>query len=311
MPRPLPTRPADPRARATSNAIARHTTRTNLTAARDALRVVDATQVSPRNQVELTLGLGQWLFLNERYGPAAELFDAALGRDEALPAGSRKTDAGLVGDVRRSPRADDPASPRPSSTSASSIGWTPSCARPGIDRGRLLAGGGRAIDGRARPRVDVCDGRMVARARHGRITAPRFGPTSIASCRPAIIPERARADGGPATRHARRRGRDEHRVGAIQEPVEVTATADPDYHRGARLHSHYSLRTSSVPPRPDRRRAQNQRAAAERPRSRPLAVDHPGPDRIQHGLEQAGAARPPAPARRGSPFERHAYARPI
>src|SRR4029078_5551553 len=61
----------------------------NLTAARDALRVVDATKLSPRNQVELTLGLGEWLFSDGRYGPAAELFATALGKDDAVPAGAR------------------------------------------------------------------------------------------------------------------------------------------------------------------------------------------------------------------------------
>jgi hypothetical protein len=52
----------------------------NLTAARDALRTIDASKLSADGQTELTVGLGEWLFLDEKYGAAAELFDAALGR---------------------------------------------------------------------------------------------------------------------------------------------------------------------------------------------------------------------------------------
>ena len=61
----------------------------NLSAAREALRGIDAVKLSPRGQAELTVGLGEWLFLNERYGPAAELFDTALGKTDVLGSGSR------------------------------------------------------------------------------------------------------------------------------------------------------------------------------------------------------------------------------
>jgi hypothetical protein len=61
----------------------------NLGAARDALRGIDSTRLSPRNQAELTVGLGEWLFLDERYGPAAELFDTALSRTDAFTPAAR------------------------------------------------------------------------------------------------------------------------------------------------------------------------------------------------------------------------------
>jgi hypothetical protein len=56
----------------------------NLTAARQALRGIDAAKLSENGRAELTVGLGEWLFLDERYGAAAELFDAALGRAAGL-----------------------------------------------------------------------------------------------------------------------------------------------------------------------------------------------------------------------------------
>lgn len=61
---------------------------TNLTAAREALRAIDASKLSADEQTELTVGLGEWLFLDDRYGAAAELFDTALARAD-VPADPR------------------------------------------------------------------------------------------------------------------------------------------------------------------------------------------------------------------------------
>jgi hypothetical protein len=61
----------------------------NLAAAREALRDIDASRLSPRSQADLTVGLGEWLFLADRYGAAAELFDAALGRIDTLGPSAR------------------------------------------------------------------------------------------------------------------------------------------------------------------------------------------------------------------------------
>jgi hypothetical protein len=51
-----------------------------LAEARDALQSVRSASLSPRDQVDLLIGLGQALFLAEIYGPAADLFDTALER---------------------------------------------------------------------------------------------------------------------------------------------------------------------------------------------------------------------------------------
>jgi hypothetical protein len=51
-----------------------------LAEARDALQAVRSASLSPRDQVDLLIGLGQALFLAEIYGPSAELFDTALER---------------------------------------------------------------------------------------------------------------------------------------------------------------------------------------------------------------------------------------
>jgi hypothetical protein len=52
----------------------------DLSAAREALSAVRAAALSPRDHVDLLVGLGQALYLGEIFGAAAELFDVALGR---------------------------------------------------------------------------------------------------------------------------------------------------------------------------------------------------------------------------------------
>ena len=119
----------------------------NLAAAREALRDIDASKLSPRSQADLTVGLGEWLFLGDRYGAAAELFDAALGRADALAPSAARSRARLVGHLRRSSRAGDarapprdlPADRRPDGRGAARAA--------GIDHGRLLAPRGGAIAG--------------------------------------------------------------------------------------------------------------------------------------------------------------------
>lgn len=55
-----------------------------LAAGREALRAVDTRALDPRDRVELTIGLGEALFLNDQFGPAAELFHRALDGSTAL-----------------------------------------------------------------------------------------------------------------------------------------------------------------------------------------------------------------------------------
>jgi hypothetical protein len=56
----------------------------NLTAAREALRSVDAGQLPPAMQTEFALALGQWLFLDDRFPAAAEFFEGVIDKVEPL-----------------------------------------------------------------------------------------------------------------------------------------------------------------------------------------------------------------------------------
>jgi hypothetical protein len=56
----------------------------NLTEAKEALRVLDATRLSPAAQTEFVLALGQWLFMDDKFRAAAELFDAASAKVDSL-----------------------------------------------------------------------------------------------------------------------------------------------------------------------------------------------------------------------------------
>lgn len=56
----------------------------DLAGARTALGSVRAPRLTPRDQIDLLIGLGQALYLGEEFGAAAELFDTALHRRAAL-----------------------------------------------------------------------------------------------------------------------------------------------------------------------------------------------------------------------------------
>jgi hypothetical protein len=55
-----------------------------LAEAREALQSVRAASLTPRDQVDLLIGLGQALYLGEVYGPAADLFGTALDKGMLL-----------------------------------------------------------------------------------------------------------------------------------------------------------------------------------------------------------------------------------
>lgn len=57
--------------------------------AREALQTVRSASLSPRDQVDLLIGLGQTLYLSEVFGPAAEIFDTALDKSTLLGAKDR------------------------------------------------------------------------------------------------------------------------------------------------------------------------------------------------------------------------------
>jgi len=50
----------------------------DLVAAREALKQINTLRLSPRDQVDYAVGLGESLYFEERFGPAAESFDLAL-----------------------------------------------------------------------------------------------------------------------------------------------------------------------------------------------------------------------------------------
>jgi hypothetical protein len=61
----------------------------DLTAARTALGAIRLGSLSPRDQLDLLVGLGQTLYLGEAFGAAADVFDTALGRASTLDARDR------------------------------------------------------------------------------------------------------------------------------------------------------------------------------------------------------------------------------
>jgi hypothetical protein len=61
----------------------------DLDAARGALNAVRPDGLTPRDRVDLLVGLGQALYLGNTFGAAAELFDTALSQSAILPAADR------------------------------------------------------------------------------------------------------------------------------------------------------------------------------------------------------------------------------
>jgi hypothetical protein len=61
----------------------------NLTAAREALRGIDASELTDAMRTEFALAMGQWLFLDDRFSAAAEFFEGVIGKVEPLGLASR------------------------------------------------------------------------------------------------------------------------------------------------------------------------------------------------------------------------------
>jgi hypothetical protein len=61
----------------------------DLAAARTGLSGIRAASLTPRDQLDLLIGLGQTLYLGEAFGPAADVFDTALGQTAMLGAADR------------------------------------------------------------------------------------------------------------------------------------------------------------------------------------------------------------------------------
>jgi hypothetical protein len=62
---------------------------TDFVAALETLSTIRAAALSARDQLDLLIGLGQSLYLDDSFGPAAELFDTALNRASMLSARDR------------------------------------------------------------------------------------------------------------------------------------------------------------------------------------------------------------------------------
>lgn len=61
----------------------------NLTAAREALRGIDASELTDAMRTEFALAMGQWLFLDDRFPAAAEFFEGVIGKVEPLGLAAR------------------------------------------------------------------------------------------------------------------------------------------------------------------------------------------------------------------------------
>ena len=220
-------------------------TRRDLTQAREALRGVDPAPLEPRERIELTIGLGEALYLEDRFGAAAE--SVRVGRSTALGAlGPRRTSACSTGgpprSIARRSRVRPTSGPdlrphrRPHGEGASRED-------PGRRR-RLLAGrGGPGAGDLDRAWHAAPAGWLRATLGRDRGVALRADLDRLVT--QAIIPERA-----AGSRSVCRQGipkqaqaRDDRGVGSVQEGVEQV---DP-----LRLITSLLLRLLPVLPDPD------------------------------------------------------------
>ncbi len=61
----------------------------DLDAARSALRDIDASRLDPRDRTEFIVGLGEALYLDDLFGPAADIFEGAIGEAAVLGPSAR------------------------------------------------------------------------------------------------------------------------------------------------------------------------------------------------------------------------------
>jgi hypothetical protein len=169
----------------------------HLTAARDALRGVNAGALPSSVQTEFTLALGQFLFLDDRFRAAAEVFDGVVARVDALgpPARDRALDwwaTAMDQQAQLDPahrqalyqRIIDrmEAELRLAPGSAAAGYWLPAAARSAGDTEHAWHA---ALAGYLRARL-AQDGGAALRADLDRLVTT------------AIIPERAREQAGPS-----------------------------------------------------------------------------------------------------------------
>ncbi len=166
----------------------------DLAAAREALSAIRPSVLSPRDQVDFLVGLGQSLYLGELFGAAAELFDTAIDRGVLLAARDRLM----------------------------LVDWWATAldreAHPGQRARELLARGrgarrrrSRRGMGRGGRRLGACD----ARSRLVFGAAIRYRPSRHHRAHPRARPRPSRARAGGRRRHAPRA------VGTGQTAMEI------------------------------------------------------------------------------------------
>ena len=154
----------------------------DLTAARESLRQVDSRPLGYHDRLELTIGQGEVLYFDNRFGAAAEVFETALESVGSARQRGARPCARLVGDRARSSRAvpivrGPAADSTPASSSACAASWrsTPARRRPATGwPQRRVARAIPIVRGRRRSQAGC------APASRG-TGAPPCGPTSIGS----------------------------------------------------------------------------------------------------------------------------------
>ena len=194
----------------------------DLATARDSLRTVDARALDAAERVELTIGLAEALYLDGRYGAAAQLFESVRQRSSLLgrPAHERVLDWWATAVDRQAQthpveervalyrrildRMDEEVAENPGSTAA----------------GYWLAAAARASGDLERAWHAALAGWLRASLAEDRGAALRADLDRLVN--QAIIPERGRQARRPG-RPERAAGGDERRVGGVQEGmVEVS-----------------------------------------------------------------------------------------
>ena len=191
------------------------------------LRAVDPRPLDPRERIELQVGLGELLYLEERFGAAAELFEPVAGRVRDARARRARARARLVGDRARSRRRRRCRRPSAAASIARIIDadGAGAAARSGVGAGQLLAGR-RA---RAPPAISIAPGRRRSagwiRAALGRDRGVALRADLDRLVTQAIIPERAAPAAGDAIA-ARRSRRMAAELGSVQEDLVIGRFGD-------------------------------------------------------------------------------------
>jgi hypothetical protein len=167
----------------------------NLTAARESLRGINASELTDAMRTEFALAMGQWLFLDDRFPAAAEFFEGVIGKVEPLGLAARdrvldwwataidrqaQVDPSNRWSLHRRilERMEEELRENPASTAASY--WVPAAAR---SLGDIERAWHTAIAGYLRSRMSAESGATL------RVDLDQLVTT-------AIIPERARALAG-------------------------------------------------------------------------------------------------------------------